>query len=72
MKSGQAYVLRKAILTLKSLVQAGAKSWLHTEGLQNKYTHPYDALLCRVILVLEGVEQNEHHEVVSAIRVNDE
>ena len=60
------------ILRLEHLVQIYPKVLLDAQGLQEKSTHPHDALLRGIALELEGIEQNQDDEVVSPLGVDNE
>lgn len=64
--------LRQCFLPLKLLIQACTEGWLHTQGLQHKYTHADDSLFCGIAFILHGMENHEHDKVVNSVSVDDE
>lgn len=62
----------QSFLALKALVQTLAKIGLYTHSLQNEHTHSDETLLCRIVLLVQSIEQNKYGKIMSPFRVNDE
>jgi hypothetical protein len=62
----------QCLLAFKSFVEALAKIGFYTHCLQNKHTHPDKSLFCWIVLLIQGIKQNQNCEIVSSLRVNDE
>lgn len=66
------YTRREGFLTLKSLIETLAKLWLYAQRLQHKDAHAHQALLGRVISLIDCIVQYQHHEVVGPVCIDNE
>lgn len=62
----------ESLLSLEVAIKKLPKIWLCAECLQQKDAHPNNTLLGRDGLVLHSIENNQGHELVTPIGVNNE
>ena len=56
----------------KTFTEILSEIWFHTQCLQQENTHPYYALLRRIELIFNGVENNYDKEVMRSACIDDE
>ena len=59
-------------MALELLVEIFAKVRFSAQGLEDKNTHANEALSRRIITLVDGVEEDQHDEVMSSVRIDDE
>jgi hypothetical protein len=61
----------KRFLALESLVEAFAKVRLNTQSLKNKYAHSDQALLRRIVALINCIIEHQNNEVMGSICVDN-
>ncbi len=72
MEVGDPQHARQAIVPDEGLVESGTEGRLYAHGLQDKYAHTHDTLLRRLVFRAYSIEENQDHEVVGAVSLDDE
>lgn len=61
----------KRFLALECLVETLSKVRLDTQGLKDEYTHSDQALLGRVVALINCIIEHQNNEVMSSVRIDD-
>lgn len=61
---------RQRVLRCEWSVELRPKLLLHTQRLQDEDARPHDTLLGRIVLAVDGVEEDQDDEVASALGVD--
>jgi len=72
MEVGDPQHARQAIVSNEWLVESRAEGGLDTHGLQDKHAHSHNTLLRRLVFRAYGIEEDQDHEVVGAVGLDDE